>query len=226
MALYEVNVKWYNKIECEVLMRRGKFITFEGNDGCGKTTISNKVYEQLRADGYDVIFTREPGGIDIAEQIREVILNVENTAMDARCEALLYAAARRQHLIEKVIPALEAGKIVLCDRFIDSSLAYQGVARGLGIDEIYQVNQFAIDTYMPDATILLRVDASLGLKRIASRNQKDRLDIESTKFHQLVAQGYDDVAKRYPQRIHVLDASLSIEEVFANVYMLVKELVA
>ncbi|MDF9825102.1 dTMP kinase [Breznakia sp. PF5-3] len=206
-------------------MNKGKFITFEGNDGCGKTTISNRVYNQLLEDGYDVIFTREPGGIDIAEQIREVILNPENTAMDARCEALLYAAARRQHLIEKVLPALADGKIVICDRFIDSSLAYQGAARGLGMDEIYQINEFAIDGNMPYATILLRVDAETGLKRIASRKDKDRLDVEGEKFHKLVAQGYDEVAKRYPQRIHVIDATLDEDEVFKNTYMLVKELV-
>lgn len=206
-------------------MNKGKFITFEGNDGCGKTTISNRIYKQLEKDGYDVIFTREPGGIDIAEQIRQVILDSKNTAMDARCEALLYAAARRQHLAEKVIPALHDGKIVICDRFIDSSLAYQGVARGLGIDEIYHINEFAIDKYMPDATILLRVEAEVGLARIASRSDKDRLDVEGEKFHRLVAQGYDEVVKRYPERISVIDASKSEDEVFKDTYALIKELV-
>lgn len=210
---------------CEVTMNKGKFITFEGNDGCGKTTISNRIYKQLLDEGYDVIMTREPGGIDIAEQIREVILDPKNTAMDGRCEALLYAAARRQHLVEKVIPALEKGTLVICDRFIDSSLAYQGVARGLGIDEVYKVNEFAIDNAMPDATILLRVDPEIGLARIASRQQKDRLDEESEKFHHLVAQGYDEVVKRYPDRIQVIDASQSEEEVFQATYKLIKELV-
>lgn len=206
-------------------MSKGKFITFEGNDGCGKTTISNRIYEQLLSEGYDVIMTREPGGIDIAEQIRKVILNPKNTAMDARCEALLYAAARRQHLVEKVIPALQAGKLVICDRFIDSSLAYQGVARGLGIDEVYKINEFAIDHAMPDATILLRIDPEIGLARIASRQQKDRLDKESIKFHQLVAQGYDEVVERYSNRIHVIDASQNKKAVYQATYQVIKDLV-
>lgn len=203
----------------------GKFITFEGNDGCGKTTISSRIYETLKAEGYDVIFTREPGGISISEQIRSVLLDPKNTTMDGRTEALLYAAARRQHLVEKVIPALEEGKIVLCDRFIDSSLAYQGVARGLGIDEVYTVNEFAIDSHMPDATIFLKVDAEIGMARIASRGEKDRLDEEGEKFHRLVAQGYDEVLKRYQSRIHVIDAEQKVDQVFADTYRLIKDLV-
>lgn len=203
----------------------GKFITFEGNDGCGKTTISSRIYETLKAEGYDVIFTREPGGISISEQIRSVLLDPKNTTMDGRTEALLYAAARRQHLVEKVIPALEEGKIVLCDRFIDSSLAYQGVARGLGIDEVYTVNEFAIDSHMPDATIFLKVDAEVGMARIASRGEKDRLDEEGEKFHRLVAQGYDEVLKRYQNRIHVIDAEQEVDQVFEDTYCLIKELV-
>lgn len=203
----------------------GKFITFEGNDGCGKTTISSRIYETLKAEGYDVIFTREPGGISISEQIRSVLLDPKNTTMDGRTEALLYAAARRQHLVEKVIPALEEGKIVLCDRFIDSSLAYQGVARGLGIDEVYTVNEFAIDSHMPDATIFLKVDAEVGMARIASRGEKDRLDEEGEKFHRLVAQGYDEVLKRYQNRIHVIDAEQEVDQVFEDTYRLIKELV-
>lgn len=203
----------------------GKFITFEGNDGCGKTTISYRIYEALISEGYDVIFTREPGGISISEQIREVLLNPKNTAMDARTEALLYAAARRQHLIEKVIPALIEGKIVLCDRFIDSSLAYQGVARNLGIDEVYAINEFAIASYMPDATIFLKVSAEVGLARIASRKNKDRLDEEDEQFHKLVAKGYEEVLKRYSQRIHVIDAQQDVEQVYHDTYQLIKELV-
>lgn len=203
----------------------GKFITFEGNDGCGKTTISSRIYETLKVEGYDVIFTREPGGISISEQIRSVLLDPKNTTMDGRTEALLYAAARRQHLVEKVIPALEEGKIVLCDRFIDSSLAYQGVARGLGIDEVYTVNEFAIDSHMPDATIFLKVDAEVGMARIASRGEKDRLDEEGEKFHRLVAQGYDEVLKRYQNRIHVIDAEQEVDQVFADTYRLIKDLV-
>ena len=121
------------------------FITFEGPDGSGKSTVIKAVYERLINDGYSVILTREPGGTPIAEKIRDVILDNSNTALDARTEALLYAAARRQHLVEKVIPALERGAVILCDRFLDSSLAYQGHARGLGIDEVMSINKFAID---------------------------------------------------------------------------------
>lgn len=206
-------------------MKKGLFITFEGNDGCGKTTITTKLYELLKEEGYPVLFTREPGGIAIAEQIREVILNVENTAMDARTEALLYAAARRQHLVEKVLPALEEGKIVLCDRFIDSSLAYQGIARGLGMDEVYHVNEFAIDEHMPDATIFLKVEPEVGLARIASRGDKDRLDEEGEAFHTLVAKGYEEVVKRYPDRIRIVDAQQEVEKVLQDTYTIVKELV-
>lgn len=195
-------------------MKKGVFITFEGNDGSGKTTISKKVYEQLVAEGYDVVYTREPGGIAIAEQIREVILNPTNIAMDARCEALLYAASRRQHLVEKVIPALQAGKIVLCDRYIDSSLAYQGVGRGLGFDDVFDMNRFAIESYLPDKTIFLQLDPRIGLQRIASRLHKDRLDMESEQFHLRVAQGYDQVLQRFAPRMIVVDANQGVEEVF------------
>lgn len=203
----------------------GKFITFEGNDGCGKTTISTRVYEALKQEGYDVIYTREPGGIRIAEKIRSIILDPEHTEMDGRCEALLYAAARRQHLVEKVVPALKAGKIVLCDRFVDSSLAYQGVARNLGIEEVFKINEFAIDSHMPDATIFLKVSLEVGLSRISGRGEKDRLDQESENFHVLVAKGYEEVLKRSPDRIHVIDAEPDEETVFKNTYALVKELI-
>ncbi|NCC54594.1 MAG: dTMP kinase, partial [Erysipelotrichia bacterium] len=173
----------------------------------------------------DIIFTREPGGIAIAEQIRTILLDPKNTSMDARSEALLYAAARRQHLVEKVLPALQANKIVLCDRFIDSSLAYQGVARGLGIEEVYAINQFAIENHMPDATIYLKVDVETGLSRVASRGEKDRLDKEGEKFHRLVAQGYEEVLTRFPKRIHSIDATQDVESVFADTYALIKELI-
>lgn len=126
-------------------MNKGLFITFEGGEGAGKTTVLTKVEQWLKEKGHALLRTREPGGITIAEKIRTVILDIEHTEMDGRTEALLYAAARRQHLVEKVLPALEKGNIVLCDRFIDSSLAYQGYARGLGIDEVLSINEFAIE---------------------------------------------------------------------------------
>ena len=139
------------------------FVTIEGVEGCGKTTIGKLIVEKLMSDGYEVIYTREPGGIEIAEQIRKVILDVNNTNMDPRTEALLYAASRRQHLIEKIVPAIKNNKIIICDRFVDSSLAYQGHARGLGIDNVYEINKFAIDTLMPDLTLLFDIDPKVGL---------------------------------------------------------------
>lgn len=205
-------------------MIRGKFITFEGNEGCGKTTITTKVYNQLKSEGIDVILTREPGGIEIAEQIRKIILDPSNDKMDARSEALLYAAARRQHLVEKVIPALKAGKVVLCDRFIDSSLAYQGYARGLGMEAILHVNEFAIEGNMPNLTILLQVEIEEGLNRIKQRQEAlNRLDQESITFHQKVAEGYILVQAMYPKRIHVVDANQAVDQVYEDTLALVRQ---
>ncbi|MCR5066774.1 MAG: dTMP kinase, partial [Erysipelotrichaceae bacterium] len=147
-------------------MEKGLFITLEGGEGSGKTTAGKTVVRKLTEDGFDVLYTREPGGIDIAEQIRRVILDVNNTAMDERTEALLFAASRRQHLVEKVIPALQQGKLVICDRFVDSSLAYQGYARGIGLENVMKINEFAIDQHMPDLTIYFDISPEEGLKRL------------------------------------------------------------
>ena len=204
-------------------MRNGIFLTFEGPDGSGKTTISKYVAEELLKMGYDVIYSREPGGIDIAEQIRDVVLNPKNTAMDAKTEALLYAASRRQHFVEKIKPALESGKIVICDRFVESSLAYQGCGRQIGIEEIYQINEFAIEGWLPDATIFLDISPVVGLSRIESRANKDRLDQETTDFHKRVYEGYQEVLNRYRDRIDVIDASLDVETVKANALKLALE---
>lgn len=204
-------------------MKKGLFFTFEGTEGCGKTTACTSLYNQLVKEGYDVIYTREPGGVDIAEQIRRVILDVKNTAMDRKTEALLYAASRRQHLVEKVIPALEEKKIVICDRFVDSSLAYQGYARGISIDDIWSINLFAIDNYMPDMTVFFDLPVETGLERIANRDKRDRLDIESINFHHQVYEGYRKVIEKYPDRIVSVDASLSRQEVYNQTYRLVKE---
>ena len=171
-------------------MKRGKFITFEGPDGSGKTTVSTAVTELLEKAGYPVRYTREPGGSTIAEEIRDVILDPANTAMDARTEALLYAASRRQHLVEVILPALQNGTHVISDRFVDSSLAYQGYARHIGAEDVMSINKFAIEGYMPDKTIYLDVTPEEGLKRISDRAYLDRLDQESLEFHQAVYQGY------------------------------------
>ena len=204
---------------------KGYFITFEGPDGSGKTTISTEVQKRLTAAGYDAIYTREPGGIDIAEQIRRVILDPKNVNMDAKTEALLYAASRRQHLIEKVLPALEKGQIVICDRFIDSSLAYQGYARGLGIEEVFRINEFAIEGHFPDATVYLNLAYEEGLKRIETRAFKDRLDLETTNFHKLVSKGYEEVLKKYKHRMKIVDASQDIEHVLYDSMNYVLELI-
>lgn len=194
-------------------MHQGKFITIEGIDGCGKTTVTALLVQRLIQEGYDVVHTREPGGIDIAEQIRNVILDPSNTAMDPRTEALLYAASRRQHLVEKVIPALNAGKLVVCERFLDSSLAYQGIARGIGIDPILKINDFAIESHMPDITLLLNVDVNTAMERMKDRQGKDRLDQESMAFHHLVHDAFDQIASMYPNRIVKVDATQSIDTV-------------
>lgn len=196
-------------------MNKGLFITFEGPEGAGKTTVITNIVGQLEDQGYDVLLTREPGGIDIAEKIREVILNPMHTTMDSRTEALLYAAARRQHLVEKVLPAMESGKIILCDRFIDSSLAYQGHARGLGIDEVWNINQFAIGDMMPDCTLYFDIDPEKGMERIAKNagREVNRLDLEDKKFHEKVYEGYQLLLARFPERIQKIDASRTIQEV-------------
>jgi len=203
----------------------GFFITIEGPEGAGKTTVMQDVFERLQSEGYDLISTREPGGIRISERIREIILDNEFTEMDGRTEALLYAAARRQHLVEKIEPALAQGKIVLCDRFVDASLAYQGYARGLGIDEVLSINEFAIGKLMPDLTLYFDVDPEIGLNRIAKNDNRElnRLDVESLAFHQAVRTGYQEVVKRYPNRIQVIDASQSQEEVTNYVLNVLKK---
>ncbi|WP_019244533.1 MULTISPECIES: dTMP kinase [Bacillus] len=205
-------------------MRRGTFITVEGPDGAGKSTILSMLYERLQQEGYQVLHTREPGGITISEQIREVVLKKENTTMDERTEALLYAAARRQHLVEKVLPALDEGYIVLCDRFIDSSLAYQGYARGIGIDEVYQINHFAIGNQMPDLTLYYDIKPEEGLRRIQSNSNREvnRLDIEKLSFHQKVREGYLLLVDRFSDRIQTVDASQAIDKVFEDSLVLIK----
>lgn len=195
-----------------------KFITFEGGEGSGKTTIINKLKVDLEKLGYEVIQTREPGGSSIAESIRNVILDVKNVSMDPRTEALLYAASRRQHLSEVILPNLRDGKIVLCDRFIDSSLAYQGYARDLGIDMVYELNQFATEGLLPGLTIYLDLDPELGLKRIKDNNRVcNRLDLEKLEFHKKVREGYLKIAKMYPNRIKVIDGSLSKDDLYEKV---------
>lgn len=201
------------------------FVTIEGPEGSGKSSVTKEVVKLLEKDGEEVVLTREPGGTPIAEQIREVILNKENTAMDPVTEALLYAAARRQHLKEKVWPLSKEGKIIISDRFLDSSLAYQGGARGLGIDYILEMNQFATEGYYPELTLLFDLDPRIGLARIAANKGREvnRLDLEKIDFHDSVRQTFLDLAKRFPERFVVLDASKPFDEVVQDAYHAIKD---
>lgn len=195
-------------------MMKGKFITFEGTEGSGKTSVIKEVKKHYELKGYAVMVTREPGGISISEKIRDILLNKENTEMDSRTEALLFAAARRQHLVEKIKPALAKGMIVLCDRFVDSSLVYQGYARNIGIDKVYDINYFAIEDALPDLTIFVDVRPEVGLKRVfqTPNREVNRLDLENMEFHKLIYSGYLELAKKY-DRIKKVNGEQNIEEV-------------
>lgn len=200
-------------------MEKGYFITFEGPEGAGKSTIAKQIKDYLVESGKSVTLTREPGGIDIAEKIRSIILDKRHTMMDGRTEALLYAAARRQHLVEKVIPALKQGHVVLCDRFIDSSLAYQGYARGLGMEEVLDINKFAIDQNMPNLTLYFDVSPEIGLERINKNKDREvnRLDLETLDFHHKVYEGYKLLIERFSERIVCIDAEQTENKVYEDV---------
>ena len=195
------------------------FITFEGPEGSGKTTVLNQI-NKLLSENYNVISTREPGGVSTGEEIRNILLDGEN--IDIRTEALLFAASRREHLVEKVIPALNNNKVVLCDRYIDSSLAYQGYARGIGIEEVKKINEFAINGLYPDLTIYLDIDAEVGRERILkNQRSQNRLDKETLTFHQKVIEGYKTLIKTNPERFKVVDATQSIESVISDTYEII-----
>lgn len=201
---------------------KGTFITLEGCEGSGKTTIINKLKEEFEKKNIKYIVSREPGGSKIAEEIRKVILNKENTEMDYMTEALLYAASRSQHLKEVIIPHLEDGFIVICDRFIDSSLAYQGKARGLGIDNVYNINYYATKGILPDLTIYIDIPVEVGLKRISDNNRDvNRLDLEKISFHETVRNGYLEICEKYKDRIVKVDGNRDIDSVFNDVKKIV-----
>ena len=201
------------------------FITIEGTEGSGKTTVAKELAKLLTSNGYEVVHTREPGGTPISESIRNVILDKNNTSMDGRTEALLYAASRRQHLVEKIWPALKEGKIVLCDRFLDSSLAYQGYARGLGYDEVLNINLFAIENTYPDLTLFFVIEPESGLQRIAKNKNREvnRLDLEKLPFHQKVYDAFIELSKKFPERYVTIDASQSLEKVIEDAYNAILE---
>ena len=200
-------------------MGNGTLISFEGPEGAGKSSVLEAVLPLLEEKGIPYITTREPGGVDIAEKIRQVILDPDHTSMDAKTELLLYIASRRQHLVERVLPALAAGKVVLMDRFIDSSVAYQGYGRGLSVEDIEWLNQFATDGLKPNLTLYFDLDVEEGLARIAKNQEREvnRLDLEGLELHQKVRQGYLALSEKEPERIVKIDASQSFEAVFADV---------
>lgn len=202
-------------------MNRGLFITFEGGDGSGKSTQIEKLCTYLKDKGYDVVLSREPGGTSIGEKIRTIILDPENSEMDYMTEAFLYAASRAQHVAQVIKPALEAGKFVICDRFVDSSVAYQGYARGLG-DSVMNINEYAIGDCMPDLTILLKLDPKKGKKRISTR-EEDRIELEKIDFHQKVFDGYAEIERNSNGRVVGIDASGGIEEIFNEIVACLEE---
>lgn len=201
----------------EVEMNKGIFITMEGPDGSGKSTQIELLKGYLESKGYEIIITREPGGTAISEAIRGVILNKDYTEMGHMTEALLYASARAQLVSEVIKPALDAGKAVISDRFIDSSAVYQGMARGLGVENVYKINEYAIQGIMPDLTILLDLPAMVGISRKKDQKELDRMELESLDFHEKVAAGYRELAKLAPERIYTVDATDSIENIHKEI---------
>ncbi len=201
------------------------FITFEGPEGSGKTSVANAICEKLEALGYSILRTREPGGTPIAEDIRNILLNKKNGMLDPRAEALLFAASRRQHLVEKVWPALKEGKIVICDRFLDSSLAYQGGARGLGVENVLNINLFATEGRFPELTLLFDIAPDQGLARIAKNANREvnRLDLEKMEFHKKVRQTFLDLSKKYSDRYVVIDASQPLDAVIATAFSAIEK---
>lgn len=205
-------------------MKRGFFITFEGGEGAGKSIQVEILASHFHEEGYPLVVTREPGGTRIGEQIRAITHSQENVDLEATAEAYLMAAARAQHVAQLIEPALEVGKIVVCDRFVDSSIVYQGYGRKLGPAVIGKLNDLAVDGAIPDLTILLDVPIDLGLKRRhKSHKAKDRLDLQQTDFYERIHRGYLELAKKYAGRYVVIDASKPIEEVAARIWEIVKK---
>lgn len=198
-------------------MKTGKLITIEGCEGVGKSTQIARLKAYLRNNDYDAVFLREPGGTEISECIRNLILSRDHSEMVPRCETLLYCAARAQLVAETILPALEQGKLVVCDRFIDSTFAYQGVARGLGADAIAALNAFACGDVRPDVTIWLDLNPEKGFARKGGADANDRMEQQTAQFHRDVYRGYQMAADREPDRITRIDASHDVETVFQDI---------
>ncbi|NLK37891.1 MAG: dTMP kinase [Epulopiscium sp.] len=205
---------------------KGYFISIEGTDGSGKTTQVQKILDYFTQKGLPVVFTREPGGTPIAEKIRDILLDGSHTALCSTAEILLYAASRAQHLEEKILPAIQEGKVVLSDRFSDSMVAYQGFGRGLDISWVEEVNAMATKGKMPDVTIYLDISPEYGImrKKTDSEHKLDRLEQEALEFHQRVYEGYQYLWQKYPHRIHRVDATQSVEEVFVQIQKILDSL--
>ena len=203
-------------------VKRGKFITFEGCDGCGKSTQLKMMSEYLTQEGVAHIFTREPGGGKISEAIREILLSGKNSEMTDECEALLYAASRVQHLSDRVEPALSKGELVICDRYVDSSLAYQAYARGLGVDFITKINAFALEKYLPDVTVFIDLSPEAAFKRKKGADADDRLEQAGMAFHNKVYAGYKKLAEENPNRFVCIDGNNTPEEIFKQIVAALK----
>ena len=202
---------------------KGKFVTFEGCEGVGKSRQIKLLEEYLIENNVKYYFTREPGGTDISEQIRKIILDGNNVAMTDECEALLYAAARVQLVRQAIAPRLERGELVFCDRYVDSSLAYQGKARGLGYDFVKRINSYAFENYMPDLTVFLDLSPAEAFRRKGGADFSDRLELSGMEFHEKVYLGYTEIAKEYPERFAVIDASGTKAETHAKIVAALKE---
>lgn len=197
-------------------MKRGLFITTEGTDGSGKTTQIKLIESYLKEKGFEVVVTREPGGTAIGEKIRSIILDTENSNMSYITEMMLYASARAQLVNELIKPSLAAYKVVICDRFIDSSFVYQGFGRNIDIELIERVNNIALDGVRPDITIFFDIDPEIALKRRIQSTGADRIEQEAMDFHKKVYNGYKKLASMYPDRIKAIDSNRSIQEIFAD----------
>lgn len=198
-------------------MKKGLFITIEGMDGSGKTTQIDMIKEYVSEKGYNVTLAREPGGTKISEKIRDIILDSDNAGMSETTEMLLYASARAQLVAELIRPAVEDGGVVICDRFIDSSYAYQGFGRGIDLDTITDVNRAAVDGVMPDITFFIDISPEVALKRRMASTQADRIEKEHMKFHMKVYEGYRKLAVLYPERIKTIDGNRAVEEISEDI---------
>lgn len=201
----------------------GAFITFEGGDGCGKTSVMKAIIDKLKEENFDIVLTREPGGGKISEQIRNVILDVNNKEMHDITEMLLYAASRNQHLHDVILPNLKAGKIVISDRFVDSSYVYQGITRNLGLELVTKINDFVIKDTMPDLTIYIDATPEICLGRRKGREEEEnRLDLESLQFHHKVREGYKMICEKNKERMVIIDGDQPLQKVIDDTYKIIK----